>query len=62
MNRISNPRFSDSVSKVAAAISAKLSEETGVIPIIDSAVRADLFIALSCERSILGVVGTANAL
>lgn len=57
--------MSDNANKVAAAIRAKLSEETTqqrAVPIIDDTVGADLFITLPCEGYIHGVAGTANAL
>jgi hypothetical protein len=57
--------ISDNANKVAAAIRAKLSEESSqskAIPVIDDTVGADLFIALPCEGYISGASGSANAL
>lgn len=57
--------ISANANKVAAAIRAKLSEESSqpkAVPIIDDTVGADLFVALPCEGYVAGVSGTANAL
>jgi hypothetical protein len=57
--------MSDNANKVAAAIRAKLSDESDkprAIPVIDDTVGADLFITLPCEGYVQGVAGSANAL
>jgi hypothetical protein len=57
--------ITDNASKIAAAIRAKLAEETAqqrAVPVIDDTVGADLFIALPCEGYITGVTGTSAAL
>lgn len=57
--------ISDNANKIAAAIRAKLSEESSqprAIPVIDDTVGADLFVTLPCEGYIFGVSGAANAL
>jgi len=57
--------MSNNANKVAAAVRAKLSEESSqpkAIPVIDDTVGADLFITLPCEGYVSGASGSANAL
>ena len=57
--------ISDNANKIAAAIRAKLSEDTEkqkAIPLIDESAGAEIFIAPPCEGYIQGMHGTVNAL